>query len=399
MLAAAWLRQNLVRVLCHATPGLGRLLNFPRQARFAGDFADVVLEDQIEQLALTPEDLDQARPLLTRAMVHDEGDVSTYPQGRTSLRSMAFRIDHCIVTGHTMMVLDRTGRSVLARADGPAPWGVSMLALLKRRAAPQGCVYVLTCHGGYRDFFARDVLPLLYFLRRYGPQIGPLHIVTRPDFPPFVMETLTAICAAHDSVEILVLAANERLVDAQVLWLSREADASDWTPVTRAEADGIGALLGVPDQPPVADQLLFVSRGATRLRSLKNEGEVVAALMDYGFDFFVPRSNELKSQIDAFRSARIIVAVHGDALTNLLFCKPGTLVIEMFPLNHIKSDYCWLALQLGLRYRSALGFLGDDWQAFTVKKRDVIAAVEAELGPLAEEEDEEDEDEEDEGGA
>ncbi len=399
MLAAAWLRQNLVRVLCHATPGLDRLLNFPRQARFAGDFADVVLEDQIEQLALTPEDLDQARPLLTRAMVHDGGDVSTYPQGRTSLRSMAFRIDHCIVTGHTMMVLDRTGRSVLSRADGPAPWGVSMLALLKRRAAPQGCVYVLTCHGGYRDFFTRDVLPLLYFLRRYGPQIGPLHIVTRSDFPPFVMETLTAICAAHGRVEILELAANERLVDARVLWLSREADACDWTPVTRAEADGIGALLGVPDQPPVADQLLFVSRGATRLRSLKNEGEVVAALMDYGFDFFVPRSNELKSQIDAFRSARIIVAVHGDALTNLLFCKPGTLVIEMFPLNHIKSDYCWLALQLGLRYRSALGFLGDDWQAFSVKKRDVIAAVEAELGPLAEEEEEEEEDEEDEGGA
>jgi len=75
--------------------------------------------------------------------------------------------------------------------------------------------------------------------------------------------------------------------------------------------------------------------------------------------------------------------VHGEALTNLLFCQPGTLVIELFPLNYIKSDFCWLALRLGLRYQPILGFLGDDWQTFYIKPRDVRAAVEAELGPPA----------------
>ncbi len=395
MIVCRWLGNDLGRILCQSIPGLGRLLNFPIRAGFAGDFASEVLEDRIEELALEPEALEQAMTILTRAMVHDAGDTSTYPQGRTSLRSLLFKIDHCIVTGHSMMVLDRTGRCVLTRADGPVPWDEVKFAFLKRRAPPEGCVYVLTSHGAFHDFFARDVIPLLHFLRARGADIGPLHIVTRPDAPPFVSETLQAICAAWGFVEILELAANERLEDARVLWLSREPEARDWTPVTRPEADELDALLGAwrhlpaPGEP---DQLLFVSRGSARLRRLNHEGEIVAALMAYGFDFFVPKANDHKSQIAAFRSARVIVAVHGEALTNLLFCRPGTLVIELFPLNYIKSDYCWLALRLGLRYRPVLGFLGDDWQAFSVKMRDVVAAVEAELGPLPVEDKEEEED-------
>ena len=106
----------------------------------------------------------------------------------------------------------------------------------------------------------------------------------------------------------------------------------------------------------------------------------MAELMDFDFDLFFPKSDDHKSQIEAFRSARIVISVHGAGLTNLLFCQPGTLVIELLPSNHIKSAYCWLAMRLGLRYRAVICFSGDDQEAFAAKIPLVVAELEAELG-------------------
>jgi len=386
-----WAQQVLRRKLFEWIPALGRALNVPLSAAFAGDFADRTLEDQIELVALSPDDLDPAMTVLRPAMRNDDGDVSTYPQGASRLRSLFLRIDHCIVTGHTMMVLDRSRARVLTRETGPVDWEKAQPLRLKPRLAPPGVCYTLTCQGDFALFFRQDVLPLLHFLEKYAPQIGPLHIVTRPDFPGFVMETLRAICRAYPGVEMLDLLATERLENVTALWLSRTPDARDWAPVTRAEADALAALLRAHHQiaaPGEAEGLLFVSRGDAKLGALANEAEVLAELMDYGFDFLAPRAEDHKSTIEAFQSARIVVAAHGEGLINLLFCQPGTLVIELFASDRIKSDYCWLALRLGLRYRMVRGFQGDALQAFPVKAHEVMAQVATELGPLEEDEEE-----------
>ena len=278
MFTSRWIRWALCRKLCQWWPSLGHTLNFPLQAAFAGGFADAVLEDETQELAFAADDLEQAKAVLMSAAANDCGDVSTYASGSSTLRSFLFRIDHCIVSGHTMTVLDRTGGTVLALGTGSANWNEAKPTLLKRRAAPEGSFFTLTGNGHFYHFFANDVIPLLYFLRR-----------------------------------------------------------------------------------------------------LDNEAELVAELIELGFEFFVPKAEDHRAQIEAFRSARIVVAVHGAALTNLLFCQPGTLVVELFPSNHVKSTYCWLALRLGLRYRAVTGFWGDYLQGFPVKVGDVLALVEAEL--------------------
>ena len=382
MFTSRWIRWALCHKLSQWMPALGRAFNFPLKTSFAGDFANAVLEDEEQELAFEPDGLEAARSILLAAMANDAGGTSTYPSGRTRLRSILFRIDHCVVTGHTMMVMDRSGASVINLRTGVSNWNEAKPTLLRRRKAPPGTFYTLTCNGHFFHFFANNVIPLLYFLRRYGDEIGQLHIVTKSGFPPFVQQTLSAICSAYKNVTILEIEKTERLVDVSALWLSRYPDTREWMPVTRGEADELGLLLSTHHQLPEAtapEQLLFVSRGNTRLRRLVNEAELMAALLDFDFEFFLPKSNDHGSQIEAFRSARIVVAVHGAALTNLLFCQPGALVIELFPSNHIKSTYCWLAMQLGLRYRAVIGFSGDYVQAFSIKVPLVIAEVEAEL--------------------
>lgn len=377
-----WIQWAICRQLSQWMPSLGRAFNFPWKTSFAGDFANVVLEDEEHALSFTPTNLEQVQDVLLSARANDAGDTSTYATGSTKLRSLICRIDHCVVTGHKMMVLDSSGASILNPLTGSETLIEIKPSLLKRRDAPQGTFYTLTCNGHFHDFFVNDIIPLMDCLHRHGSNIGSLHIVTQSGFPPFIQQTLLAICSQFKSVEILELRKSERLVDVNALWLSRYPNAREWTPVTRTEADDLGSLLGAYHELPLAaapDRRLFVSRGDAKVRRLINEAELMAELLDFDFELFLPKSDDHKSQIEAFRSASIIVGVHGAALTNLLFCQPGALVIELFPSDHIKSTYCWLATRLGLRYRAMVGFSGDNMQAFAARIPLIIAELEAEL--------------------
>jgi hypothetical protein len=72
--------------------------------------------------------------------------------------------------------------------------------------------------------------------------------------------------------------------------------------------------------------------GSSR-RSVPNYNELVHAVTENGFNV-INCSLEGKSlawQIALFESARIIIAQHGASLANLVFSKPGTSVLEIFP--------------------------------------------------------------------
>ena len=60
---------------------------------------------------------------------------------------------------------------------------------------------------------------------------------------------------------------------------------------------------------------------------------------------------------------------------HLLFARPGTTVIEIFPEDCVKSTYLWLAVRLGLDYRAVIGKPGDYRQAFHVKPKPFAAAL------------------------
>jgi capsular polysaccharide biosynthesis protein len=61
-------------------------------------------------------------------------------------------------------------------------------------------------------------------------------------------------------------------------------------------------------------------------------------------------------QIEAFSTARLIVAPHGAALANLVFAGSGAAVIELFPAGYARPDYWKLANGVpGLGYHYLLG--------------------------------------------
>ena len=56
-----------------------------------------------------------------------------------------------------------------------------------------------------------------------------------------------------------------------------------------------------------------------------------------------------------FSQARVVVASHGAELTNLIYCSPGTKVIELFSPYYLKPCFRELAALCQLDYTAVIG--------------------------------------------
>ncbi|MEW6491814.1 MAG: glycosyltransferase family 61 protein [Cyanobacteriota bacterium] len=93
---------------------------------------------------------------------------------------------------------------------------------------------------------------------------------------------------------------------------------------------------------------IFLPRRSRRV--LTNEAEVRDLLKDFGFEVAEDVSRTVDEQISLFQEASVIVGVHGAGLTNLLWCDPGTKVIELFYSGYTKPGFYYFCKVLGLEY-------------------------------------------------
>ncbi|HEX2825413.1 MAG TPA: glycosyltransferase family 61 protein [Burkholderiales bacterium] len=93
---------------------------------------------------------------------------------------------------------------------------------------------------------------------------------------------------------------------------------------------------------------LFVRRAA-RMRRLVNEDALVEALARIGFTAVDPGALGFEEQVATFADARVIVGVHGAALTNVLFAPRGATFVELYTTVH-QPFYAELAAAKGMRY-------------------------------------------------
>ena len=85
------------------------------------------------------------------------------------------------------------------------------------------------------------------------------------------------------------------------------------------------------------------------LRVIINENQVRELLLNSGFDIVKLSSLSFSKQIELFDSADTVVGLHGAGLSNILFCKPNTKIIEIKP-SHVGSMYENLGKKLNLNY-------------------------------------------------
>ena len=74
---------------------------------------------------------------------------------------------------------------------------------------------------------------------------------------------------------------------------------------------------------------IFISRNDSATRRFENEEEIVSFLKNYWYNIETLSNKSLQQQVDLFSSCKIIISMHGAALTNLLFAPKHSTVIEI----------------------------------------------------------------------
>ena len=107
----------------------------------------------------------------------------------------------------------------------------------------------------------------------------------------------------------------------------------------------------ITEWQPGANRLIYISRADAPLcRRVLNEAQVIQLLKPMGFEIYKLSELNIWSQARLFNSAAVIVASHGGGLTNLVFCKPETKVLEFFPDNYINHLFYDICMKCRLKY-------------------------------------------------
>ena len=100
---------------------------------------------------------------------------------------------------------------------------------------------------------------------------------------------------------------------------------------------------------------IYISRGLATYRRVLNEEHVVQLLSQHGFEVIKSEGLSMWEQAEIMASCEAVVAPHGGGLSNLVFCRPGTKVIEIFSPELVAGYFWKLCNELKLDYYYILG--------------------------------------------
>ncbi|MEG5136507.1 MULTISPECIES: tetratricopeptide repeat protein [unclassified Microcoleus] len=100
---------------------------------------------------------------------------------------------------------------------------------------------------------------------------------------------------------------------------------------------------------------IYISRRIVGNRRIINEAEVIEVLDKLGFVIITAESISIAEKISLMSSAKVVLIPHSGGGTNLLFCNPGTKVIELFTPNNVGMCYYIMSYHLGLEYYYLIG--------------------------------------------
>ncbi|HVE79631.1 MAG TPA: glycosyltransferase family 61 protein [Gemmatimonadaceae bacterium] len=223
---------------------------------------------------------------------------------------------------------------------------------LPRARRLAGTTVVLSLPGGNTYYhWIVELLPRLELLRRAGVDVlAANHIVVPSLRHNFQRETFARL--GLDAGRAVWSDREPHLVADRMIvpsFVGRSGFTPPWV------VEWVRTHLGSGEPTPRAARRLYVSRQRSRKRRLTNGAEVERLLEDAGFEVVFPEDHDVATQARLFREAEAVVGVHGSAFTNLVFCGPGTRIVELFPPGHAPSYYWVLGGLIGGRYSAIAG--------------------------------------------
>ncbi|GAA3408533.1 DUF563 domain-containing protein [Paenibacillus hodogayensis] len=210
-----------------------------------------------------------------------------------------------------------------------------------------------------RNYFhwMTDVIGRIRLLEASGLSIDK-YIIAGGETAPFQLETLAMLGIGPERI----IRANEGLhlqAERLVVPSLRPYRLLPFTvnPLPRWSVEYMRERLtqAVRPEPLGGYERIYISRGDAKHRRVLNEPDVVRLLAAHGFRTVALSGMKVAEQIRLFASARTIVAPHGASLTNLMFCRPGTRVVDIFAPNYMYPCFWHISSYTGLDYYYLIG--------------------------------------------
>jgi len=93
---------------------------------------------------------------------------------------------------------------------------------------------------------------------------------------------------------------------------------------------------------------IYVCRSGRR--RITNEAELITMLTKFDFVIIDDESRSVSDQISIYYNASFILGPHGASFSNVIWCKPGAHLFELFSPNYAPVFFLYLATLMGMKY-------------------------------------------------
>ncbi len=149
----------------------------------------------------------------------------------------------------------------------------------------------------------------------------------------------------HTDLLTLADAPSPTVVDAPLVKLSEAVFLTPTAP--RPGLDAVRSRILAQVAPAADARRIYVSRQGSLKAPHETEAWLEEGLAARGFTIVRPETASVRELVALFRGAEVIVAASGTILANVLFCAPGSKVIEIQPTPPAEPWARDLAVQVG----------------------------------------------------
>lgn len=199
-------------------------------------------------------------------------------------------------------------------------------------------------HLGYQHWLVQCVPALDWSLRQQRHR--PVRLLM-PGLRPWQEDFLRIL--GHDTVPRLAPAAGKQYLLPRIEF-SEFLNGTTSFRICLSLLDTAQRILNALPAFPSDHKIIYVPCVNPYYGSVANEAEVRAFVESRGILVLDQRNLDTATRINLFRHADLIMGPHGQGLTDVLFCKPGTVLWEWTPRHLLNASINRLAQVAGAHY-------------------------------------------------
>lgn len=242
--------------------------------------------------------------------------------------------------------------------------GCAELVLSSRKLPPihhiNGTVAFLSVRWGESFYhWMYDVLPGIHLLKKSGMDLESIdYFVFNSCHLPYQKQTLEILGIPEhkiiQSVDKPYIQAKKLIVPAPNFFQNKTA-TPEWICNFLKQQF-------VPEAAKTitANRRIYISRENAVSRNVVNQDELMQSLESLNFETVVLESLTISEQAELMASASVVLAPHGAGLSNIVFCQPGTKIIELFAPTYVPPCYRIISNVCGLEHYYLIGELVAD---------------------------------------